>query len=210
MSILSNAEEEWLEDELIAKQMDNILGRLQEVYPSFDISEYKEKAKENKIPNPFKLEKSSKEELKSLAGLIHREYAMILVLGVVNAKITEDGRAVIDLGDSKEDITDSLQELIPHVATACSFAIQNLSINVAWEKEIDELLQILSLALYYAIALKATKLLEDILLIIVYASKNTQEPAKTKLIDKVREDLKSVGLEELETVFNNLAQSASG
>jgi len=150
---LEREEKEWIKDEFMSKRMQVILDEVKKMFPGEELSEYEERAKNNYIPNPFVLEKKDRKPLIFMAGLIHREYAVTLLLGVITVKITEDGRAIVQQEGREIDVTEDVLSLIPQLISACALSIKDLSIIEEYEKEINELLNIISLSLYMSIAL---------------------------------------------------------
>jgi len=204
---LEREEKEWIKDEFMSKRMQVILDEVKKMFPGEELSEYEERAKNNYIPNPFVLEKKDRKPLIFMAGLIHREYAVTLLLGVITVKITEDGRAIVQQEGREIDVTEDVLSLIPQLISACALSIKDLSIIEEYEKEINELLNIISLSLYMSIALKSPVVLEKLLLMVQYAINNARSEKIRKMVkDRTVKELKELGLEELAGAFSRIAE----
>ena len=207
MPDLEREEKEWIKDEFMSKRMQVILDEVKKMFPGEELSEYEERAKNNYIPNPFVLEKKDRKPLIFMAGLIHREYAVTLLLGVITVKITEDGRAIVQQEGREIDVTEDVLSLIPQLISACALSIKDLSIIEEYEKEINELLNIISLSLYMSIALKSPVVLEKLLLMVQYAINNARSEKIRKMVkDRTVKELKELGLEELAGAFSRIAE----
>ena len=207
MPDLEREEKEWIKDEFMSKRMPIILEEVRKKFPDEELSEYEERAKNNYIPNPFVLEKKDRKSLIFMAGLIHREYAVTLLLGVITVKITEDGRAIVQQEGREIDVTEDVLGLIPQLISACALSIKDLSIIEEYEKEINELLNIISLSLYMSIALKSPVVLEKLLLMVQYAINNARSEKIRKMVkDRTVKELKELGLEELAGAFSRIAE----
>ena len=207
MPDLEREEKEWIKDEFMSKRMQVILDEVKKMFPGEELSEYEERAKNNYIPNPFVLEKKDRKPLIFMAGLIHREYAVTLLLGVITVKITEDGRAIVQQEGREIDVTEDVLNLIPQLISACALSIKDLSIIEEYEKEINELLNIISLSLYMSIALKSPVVLEKLLLMVQYAINNARSEKIRKMVkDRTVKELKELGLEELAGAFSRIAE----
>jgi len=203
---LEKNNEEWIEDEYLSKKMPMIIDEVRKRFPKEELSEFEEKAKNNYIPNPFILEKKDKDALVFMAGLIHREYAVTLLLGVISVKITEDGRAIIVEGNREIDVTNDVLSLIPQLTSACALSIKDLSILEDYEEEINEIMNIIALSLYMCVALRSASVLEKLLLMIAYAINNSRSDKIRKMVqERTIKELKELGLEELANAFSKIA-----
>ncbi|MEX0568757.1 MAG: hypothetical protein Q6363_006310, partial [Candidatus Njordarchaeota archaeon] len=117
---MSATSKEWIEDEILSQRMPEIFNEVKKYFPDFDITPYEENARDMLIPNPFVLEKSNDNAKIFMAGLIHREYTVLLLVGIMGVRITDDGRAVLDKEGKEIEVTDGLLSVIPQLVSACA------------------------------------------------------------------------------------------
>jgi len=190
--------------------MPHILKELKNRYPDMDISLFLSRAEEGFVPNPISLEKTGKKENIILAGLIHREYALVILAGIIGIDFSESGRAIITRDDREIDVTDELMEVLPNLASACGLSIKNLAIDEVWEKDIDELINVISLVLYMGVFLGNTDVLENILSIMIFVLTDiANRKIKRKLGERIYSDLSELGLEKLGQLFIEIASPSS-
>lgn len=202
--------EEWYEDQWLASRMPHILKELKNKYPDMDISLFLSRAEEGFVPNPISLEKTGKKENIILAGLIHREYALVILAGIIGIDFSESGRAIITRDDREIDVTDELMEVLPNLASACGLSIKNLAIDEVWEKDIDELINVISLVLHMGVFLGNTDVLENILSIMIFILTDiANRKIKQKLGERIYSDLSELGLEKLGQLFIEIASPSS-
>ncbi len=205
--MLESQEKEWIEDEVISRRMPQILAEVRSKFPDEDFSEFEEKAKNNLIPNPFLLEKKNKDSLIVLSGLIHKEYALILLIGIMGVKVTEDGKAVIMEENREIDVTSDVLNIIPQLTSACALSIKNLSVLEDYIEEIGEMLNILALAIYLSVALKSPSVLEKVLLMVAYTISNARnEKVREMIREKTVKELRELGFEDLAETFTKMAK----
>lgn len=195
-------EELWYEDRWIASRMPQILKELKAKYPDFDTDIFLRRAEDGFIPNPIKLEETGKKENIVLAGLIHREYTLTLLAGVVGVNFDDSGRALIMHENRQIDVTDELIEILPNLASACGLSIKNLSVDEKWEKDIDELMNIVSLILYISVFLRSTEVIESVLSIFVFVLTGiSNKTLQRRLGERIYRDLNELGLEKIGRLF---------
>ena len=198
-------EEEWIEEPLIAKRLPSIIDELSQKYPGEDFSKYTERLKEGFIPNPLLLEKTGKEALIVLAGLIHREFALIMLTGLLDVKITDDGRAFVREENRLVDVTDDILRLLPRIATACSFAIKNLSVSEKYLNEAKELINLMLMLLYMSVALGKVPVIETVITMSLYAADKTpNDDIRELLCTRFSKELEEMGLRKTANIFRNI------
>lgn len=203
---MSTTEKKWVEDEIISKRMPEIFKEVKKYFPDFDTSKYEEKSTQMLIPNPFVLEKSNNNAEIFMAGLIHREYVVLLLVGVMNVRVTSDGRAVLDMEEGEVDITENLLNTIPNLVSACVLAIKDLSVVESYLNEINELMNIVALVLYLSVALKSSKSVEKVLTATLFLiSKVQNEKIRESILNRVVKELRELGLEKLADEFKKIA-----
>lgn len=202
VSILAGPEEEWIRDDVLSRRMPQLLDEVLKHFPDEDLSLYKEKAKSSLIPNPFILEKSDKEPLIFLAGLIHREYAIMLLVGILGIRVTDEGRAVIGEGDEERDVTAGVLNLIPQLTSACALSIRDLSVVKSYAEEIGELLNVVALLMYLSVVLRSPPTLEKILSTMAYTMERVRDANIRNLIgERMSKELRELGLKRIAEEF---------
>lgn len=202
---MSATEKEWIKDEIISKRMPGIFKEVKKYFPDFDTSKYEEKSTQMFIPNPFVLEKSNNNAEIFMAGLIHREYVILLLVGVINVRVTSDGRAVLDMEEGEVDITENLLNTIPNLVSACALAIRNLSVVESYLNEINELMNVIALVLYLSVALKSSESVEKVLAATLFLINNVRnEEIKKLVLNRVVKELRELGLEKLADKFKRI------
>jgi len=203
-------EDDWFEDDWLASRMQIILRELKNKYPDADISPFLNRAAEGFVPNPLQLESSGKKENIVLAGLIHREYALSITAGIINASF-ESGKATIEHEGNKIDITNEKIELLPDLAIACCLSIRDLSVDdVLWSEDIDELIGIVSFVIYAGVLLRNVNLMENLLTILIStASSIKNSKVRQKFSEQIYKDLTELGLSRLGQIFMDISTQSS-
>ena len=152
------------------------------------------------------LEKRKEEPLILLSGLIHREYAVILLLSVMSVKVTEDGRAVVMDEEGEVDVTREVLNMLPQLTSACALSIKNLSIHEDYIDDIKEILNIIALSMYLSVALRDSGVLEKVLMMVAYAISNARSDRVRGIIkERTIKELKELGFDELVEAFQKIA-----